>query len=92
MPNPRKTVQIVLNSKEGIIEQYKRELPLPSYCAANWDSFEECLIDFLDESSAGLIIVHDSKTALSKEDFDTYLSIINAATDSHDVIIEMSEH
>lgn len=74
-------------SKESVIAQFKIQLPLPAYCSINWDSFEECLLDFLDDHEEGIQVCHEGDIKLSKEDRDLYIGILRDAMKSHNVII-----
>ena len=74
-----KIVLISPLSKESVITQFKIQLSFPEYCSANWDSFEECLLDFLDEHGEGIEIFHVSRSLLSAKDKDRYFDILNDA-------------
>lgn len=49
-------IEINANNKRDIIDIYSKKLNFPAYYDNNWDSFEECLIDFIEESDTKIII------------------------------------
>jgi hypothetical protein len=79
---PPKRIDILLDSKDSIILQFKSQLLLPDYCTNNWDSFEECLLDYLDLFDGVVIVEHSPNKSLSKEDQTVYLAILNEAAET----------
>jgi hypothetical protein len=72
-------IGITLDSKQGVIWQFKSQLSFPDYCTDNWDSFEECLLDFIVSSDELISIMHLTESSLSVEDYDIYSSILSEA-------------
>jgi hypothetical protein len=90
MDADRRKIVIFPTSKAEIISQFKRNLPFPAYCSMNWDSFEECLLDFLDEHGEGIEIFHEGGIQLPDDDKEIYLGILHDAMKSHMVIVSSS--
>lgn len=83
--------RVVVNpvSKELVISQFKEVLSFPSYCTYNLDSFEECLLDYLEENSIELEILHIGPLTLPENDARAYLSILRDASEDH--VLTVSE-
>lgn len=73
-----------IRSKKEIIEYYARILGFPCYYKMNWDSFEECLLDFLEENGESISIVHDGTRAGFPEE---YLDIVTKIERENQILI-----
>jgi hypothetical protein len=87
MATKGREISIVPTSKESVIAQFKKQLPLPDYCAENWDSFEECLLDFLEGAVDRIYIIHQGEVEMSSKDKVAYLSILRDARRAHDLVV-----
>lgn len=84
-----KIIRILPNSKGSIINQYKAQLPLPSYCWESWDSFEECFLDFIRDSDESWIVTHEHEVELNEHDKAIYFDILEEASRFGDLTLEL---
>jgi RNAse (barnase) inhibitor barstar len=69
-----------MRSKEELLAGFKRALPLPEYCADNWDALDESLSDHIWEQPVGAMLVLSNCGELlssSTEVFETALEVLD---------------
>ena len=74
-----------VRSKTELLERLRQVLPLPEYCADNWDALDEALTDAAWEQSAGvtLMLLHCGDLAHADvENFETVLEVFDAVAES----------
>lgn len=70
------------STRQKLFRALSETLGFPRYCGHNWDAFEECLSDKLEEQSPNAIIIADSHRLLasSNEDLKTLLEVFDAVS------------
>lgn len=73
-----------VHTKEEVLSRFKQALPLPDYCADNWDALDECLSDQIWEQPVGamLILSNCADLSASADDFETLLEVLDSIGES----------
>lgn len=70
-----------VRTKEEVLSRFKQALPLPDYCADNWDALDESLSDHIWEQPVGAMLILSNCGDLlsaSAADFETMLEVLDA--------------
>jgi len=74
-----------ISDKTGLLERLRQNLPLPEYCADNWDALDEALNDMAWEESVGVMLTlrHCGDFAHADADtFETALEVFDTVAES----------
>ena len=72
-------------TKADMLERLRQTLPLPEYCADNWDALDEALTDMAWEQASGVVLILKGCGEFAHADaesFETALEVFDAVAES----------
>ena len=74
-----------VQTKAQLLSRLREHLPLPEYCADNWDALDEALTDAAWEQPSGVVLLLKRCAQLAHadaENFETVLEVFDAVAES----------
>lgn len=72
----RLEVPISIRNKQQLIKHYAKHVPFPEYYSLNWDSFDSCLTEMLENDELDLHIEHVGWSAEQYRSLHPYRQIL----------------
>jgi RNAse (barnase) inhibitor barstar len=72
-----------IRTKLELLDAYSNALNFPHYFGQNWDSFWDCLSEFLYNKNCTVEVEHSKDFSLLQSDLDIYKSIISSLNDDN---------